>query len=290
MAHPTATAPSPYQASVRDYYEENQVLYDVFWSDRDTLSMGYGFWDVSTHTLAQAMRRQHEEIAAALAVGPGDRVLEAGCGVGGATLHVAGRHDARGLGITLSPTQARRGRENAAARGLTGRAAFAVADFARLGLRDRAFTRVFACESVCHAPDKRVFLQEAFRVLRPGGRILVCDGFLARAPRDAAETRAYRQWCDGWALPDLASIEDFRLGLAAAGFRDVAFTDRTEAVLPSARRIRRLGVTIGSAIRALARLGLMPDSRRRHAIACVRQHGVLASGLARYGYFTAVRP
>ena len=40
----------------------------------------------------------------------------------------------------------------------------------------------------------------------------------------------------------------------------------------------------------LARLGLMAASRRRHAIACVRQHEVLAGGLARYGYFTAARP
>jgi SAM-dependent methyltransferase len=171
-----------------------------------------------------------------------------------------------------------------------GRAAFAVADFGRIGLRDQAFTRMFACESVCHARDKRVFLQEAFRVLRPGGRLLICDGFLARGPRDEAEARGYREWCDGWALPDLASLEGFRLDLAAAGFQDVAFTDRTAAVLPSARRIWWLGITIGSAIRGLARLGLMPDSRRRHAIACVRQHRVLASGLARYGYFTAVRP
>ena len=290
MADPTAAGPSSHQAWVRDYYEENQVLYDVFWSDRDTLSMGYGFWEAGIHTLAEAMRRQHEEIAAALAVGPGDVVLEAGCGVGGAMLHMAGRHGASGLGITLSPKQARRGRENAAGRGLGGRAAFAVADFARSGLRDGAFTRVFACESVCHAQDKSAFLREAFRVLRPGGRILVCDGFLARAPRGPAEMRAYREWCEGWALPDLASVEDFHAAMAGAGFRDVAFSDRTAAVLPSARRIWWLGVTIGSGIRALARLGLMPDSRRRHAIACVRQHGVLAGGLGRYGYFTAVRP
>ena len=290
MADPAAADPSVQRASVRDYYEENQVLYDVFWNDRDTLSMGYGFWDPGIRSLAEAMRRQHEEIAAALAVGPDDFVLEAGCGVGGATLHVVGRHGARAVGITLSPKQARRGRQNAVARAVAARAAFAVTDFTRSGLRDGAFTRVFACESVCHAPDKAAFLAEAFRLLRPGGRLLVCDGFLARAPSDASEARGYREWCDGWALPGLASIADFGAAMSHAGFARVAFTDRSPAVLPSARRIWRLGVTVGTAIRALARLGLMRDSRRRHAIACVRQHGVLARGLARYGYFTGERP
>jgi cyclopropane fatty-acyl-phospholipid synthase-like methyltransferase len=290
MAELPPAKPATHQAWVCDYYEDNQVLYDVFWSDRATLSMGYGFWPPGTRTLAEAMRRQHEEIAAGLEVGPGDVVLEAGCGVGGATLHLVERRGARGVGITLSPTQARRGRSSAERRALDARAAFAVSDFLRSGFRDGAFTRVFACESACHATDKGAFLSEAFRVLRPGGRLLVCDGFLARAPRDAAEERAYREWCDGWALPGLASVEGFRAALHQAGFERVVFADRTAAVLPSARRIWWLGATLGSAIRALTALRLTPASRARHAVACLRQHQVLSGGLAQYGVFTAARP
>lgn len=290
MADPSSATPAAHQAWVRDYYEENQVLYDVFWSDPDTLSMGYGFWDAGARTLAEAMRRQHEEIGAGLRVGDADAVLEAGCGVGGALLHLAQRHGARGVGLTLAPTQARRGSTTARERGLDGRAAFVVADFQRAGLRDGAFTRLFACESVCHATDKAAFVAEAARLLRSGGRILVCDGFLARPPAAAEEARAYREWCDGWALPGLATIDEFGAALRQAGFEEVAFTDRTEAVLPSARRIWWLGATVGSVIRVLRRAGLAPESRRRHAIACVRQYRVLAGGLARYGYFTARKP
>jgi cyclopropane fatty-acyl-phospholipid synthase-like methyltransferase len=290
MAERLPVSGATHRARVRDYYEENQVLYDVFWSDRDTLSMGYGFWDGGARTLAQAMRRQHDEIAATLAAAAGDRVLEAGCGVGGATLHLAASCATRGLGITLSPTQARRAYRSAAARALGARASFAVADFARSGLRSGTFARVFACESVCHAVDKSAFLAEASRLLRPGGRLLVCDGFLARPPRHAGEERAYREWCDGWALPGLATVEGFRQALEETGFARIAFIDRTRAVLPSARRIWWLGATVGSGIRVLSRLGLMPDSRRRHAIACLRQHDVLAGGLGCYGMFVADRP
>jgi SAM-dependent methyltransferase len=170
------------------------------------------------------------------------------------------------------------------------RASFAVADFTRAGLADGAFTRIFACESVCHAADKRAFLAEAFRLLRPGGRLLVCDGFLSGRLVSGAEERAYREWCLGWALPGLDTVEAFGAAMAEAGFTEVAFADRTEAVLPSARRIRRLGLTIGALVRGLARLGLVPDSQARHAVACLRQHDVLAGGVARYGVFIGVRP
>jgi cyclopropane fatty-acyl-phospholipid synthase-like methyltransferase len=287
MAAPTATDPTAYQDWIRGYYDENQVLYDVFWSDRQTLSMGYGFWAPGTRSLSEAMANQHREMAERLAVGPSDVVLEAGCGVGGATVHICSRHGARGTGITLSHRQARRGRLNAQDRQVAERASFVVADFTRTGFADASFTRVFACESVCHALDKRAFAAEAARVLKPGGRLLVCDGFLARSELSAAEELAYREWCEGWALPGLATVDAFRDALGAAGFTRVEFVDRTDAVLRSARRIWWLGVTIGSAIWCLHKVGLARRSQVRHALACVRQYQVLAAGLARYGIFTA---
>jgi SAM-dependent methyltransferase len=186
--------------------------------------------------------------------------------------------------------QARRGRRHARQRNVGDRASFAVADFARAGFADGAFTRLFACESVCHAADKDAFVAEAFRLLSPGGRLLVCDGFLARRALSPREERSYREWCEGWALPGLSTVEGFGAALSEAGFVDVAFADRTHAVLPSARRIRRLGLTIGSIVRGLHRLRLVPASQARHAIACLRQYEVLAGGLARYGIFTAARP
>jgi cyclopropane fatty-acyl-phospholipid synthase-like methyltransferase len=290
MAQSMPTDPAAVRAAVRRYYDENQALYDVFWSDRRTLSMGYGFWDGSTRTLSDALLNQHREIARRLAVGPDDVVLEAGCGVGGATVHLCVQHHVRGTGITLSAVQAERGRRNAERREVGARASFAVADFMRAGLAGGAFTRVFACESVCHADDTRAFLAEAFRLLRPGGRLLVCDGFLGRRPRGANEDRAYREWCQGWALPGLDTVEAFGAAMAEAGFAEVTFADRTDAVLPSARRIRRLGWTVGAVIRCLHSVGLAPESQARHAVACLRQHDVLAGGLACYGVFTGVRP
>jgi cyclopropane fatty-acyl-phospholipid synthase-like methyltransferase len=276
-----------HRTEVRRYYDENQVLYDVFWSDRGTLSMGYGFWGPATRRLSEALIDQHREMASRLDVAPGERVLEAGCGVGGATLHLCAAHGTRATGITLSERQAQRCRANAVDKRVAHLASFAVADFTRTGFAEGAFGRLLACESVCHAVDKRDFAAEAFRLLRAGGRMLVADGFLVRRDLSPTDERAYREWCEGWAVPGLTTVDEFRAALVAAGFTNVLFTDRTAAVLPSSRRIRRLGITIGAALWGLARLRLAPASQVRHARACVRQHTLLVRGAAVYGIFTA---
>src|SRR5262249_61032029 len=87
------------------------------------------------------------------------------------------------------------------------------------------------------APSKAGFLREAHRLLRPGGRIVVIDGFLADRPRGVAEDRLLDECSHGWAVPALASVKEFADGLTAAGFRDVAFAEGPLTIMPSARRI-----------------------------------------------------
>jgi tocopherol O-methyltransferase len=276
-----------HQARVRRYYDENQVLYDLFWTDRESLSMSYGFWEAGTRRVKDALLNQQREIAARLEVGPADVVLDAGCGIGGACILLARERGARAFGITLSARQAALASRNAAQAGVSGRTAFLVADYLRSGFRDASFTRLFASESACYAESKPEFAREAFRLLAPGGRVVVADGFLARPGLAPEEQRLYFEWCDGWALSSLESVDGFRAALEAAGFVGVSFVERTREVMPSARRIRRIGRVALPIIRGLRRLRLVPEGQIAHAIACVRQHTVLERRIGVYGVFTA---
>ena len=65
------------------YYRECWLDYRFFWINRKNLGMHFGYWDETTRTHAQSLLRTNEVMADAVDIGPGDRVLDAGCGVGG---------------------------------------------------------------------------------------------------------------------------------------------------------------------------------------------------------------
>ena len=70
-------------------------------------------------------------------------------------------------GITLSKSQVKRGGELAAVQGL-GNCSFQVMDALHMDFPDDTFDLVWACESGEHMPDKKKYIEEMTRVLKPG--------------------------------------------------------------------------------------------------------------------------
>lgn len=76
------------------------------------------------------------------------------------------------VGITLSGNQAKRAAELAEQQGVPN-AEFRVMDALAMDFPDDTFDLVWACESGEHMPDKKRYIEEMTRVLKPGGRIVV---------------------------------------------------------------------------------------------------------------------
>ena len=74
-----------------------------------------GFWEPGTRSRAQAIRNMDRLVACELALPPGSRVLDAGCGVGGTSMLLAEEHGLDVVGITISDDQLERARRAAAA-------------------------------------------------------------------------------------------------------------------------------------------------------------------------------
>src|SRR5207249_577128 len=115
-------------------------------------------------------------------------------------------------------------------------------DFMRTGFPDVQFDVFWAIESLCHAADKRGVLREANRVLKPGGRLVVADGFLDREPENSGEAKKLGNFCRGLVVPGLARSNDFGSTLASAGFGSIQRWDKTQAILKSSRRMRRMSL------------------------------------------------
>ncbi|MCD9143900.1 SAM-dependent methyltransferase [Streptomyces albireticuli] len=123
---------------------------------------------------SQAQDRYTDYLIGKLDPRPGDHVLDIGCGTGRSALKLVRQRDVRVTGVAISKEQIARANRLATEHGLTDRLTFEHADAMALPYEDGTFDRAWAVESLCHM-DRAKALQEAWRVLRPGGDLLVLE-------------------------------------------------------------------------------------------------------------------
>ncbi len=126
-------------------------------------------------------------------LGPGDVLLDIGCGPGSITLDLAERV-ARAVGVDGAPEAIDRARRDAAAKG-GSRAVFQRADVYALPFRDESFDIVYAHQLLQHLSAPVVALREASRVLKRGGVLAVRDSDYGTMVHDPHEPRIDR-WLD----------------------------------------------------------------------------------------------
>ncbi len=164
-----------------------------------------------------------------------DRVLDAGCGVGGAAIFLNTMKKAEVTGISLSEKQIEFAKEQVTKYYPGANVRFEVMDFTNTSFPDNSFDVVWACESVCQA-DKKAFVKESLRILKNGGRLILTDFFLTKEhQRDNNEW--IRKWCDTWAVTELVTCDYFTQRLAEGGFSNLRSFDYTSNIKHSARRM-----------------------------------------------------
>lgn len=121
-------------------------------------------------------------------VGKDVTVLDVGCGVGGTSRYLAKNlgPKAQVTGITLSPNQVARAQELAVEQDVPN-AKFTVMNALEMDFPDNSFDVVWACESGEHMPDKKKYIEEMMRVLKPGGKFVMAT-WCQRDDRDVPFT------------------------------------------------------------------------------------------------------
>lgn len=225
---------SSVNAEIARYFDRHQIIYSLFWSRS---SLHCGFWFENTKTLAEAIVNTDKFIVESLAVGPTDKVLDAGCGVGGTCIYIAETTGAQVDGITLSDVQLKIARKKAAKSQAAPILNFSKQDFTQTNFKDHTFSKVFGIESICYAQRKIDFLTEAHRIMLTGGKLAVVDLFLTKDELGPQEMKIYKNTIEGCAVPNLSTQDDFRQSLEQAGFEAIVFHDMTKHITRSSHQL-----------------------------------------------------
>ncbi len=269
---------------IQEFYDASSGLWEQVWGEH----MHHGYYgsegsEKKDHRQAQI--DLIEELLTWAGVQTGetskpDRILDVGCGIGGSSLYLAEKFKAAVTGITLSPVQASRASQRATAAGLGDRVDFLVADALQMPFADESFDWVWSLESGEHLPNKIQFLQECYRVLKPGGTLILAtwchrplEGNAGQLTDDERKQLAeiYRVY----ALPFVISLPEYEAIARQVSFQNIHTADWSKAVAPF------WDAAIDSAFNPLALLGLLFAGWQTI-------QGALSLGLMRDGYATGL--
>jgi len=175
-----------------------------------------------------------EEVADGLSIAPGDAILDVGSGIGGPARYMARRFGCRVTGIDLTEEFCEVARRLTALLEFAETVAFEQGNALAMPFEDAAFAGAYSMNVSMNIADKAAFYGEIFRVLRPGGWLVLSE--IARGSGSALEYPT--PWAETEASSFLATPEETEAGLAASGFTDISVRDVKEQTLDFGARSR----------------------------------------------------
>jgi tocopherol O-methyltransferase len=189
----------------------------------ETLAIHFGYYTKGIKTLYEAVFNMNDYVAELLQLQnkKDTHILDAGCGIGGSSIYLAKKYsNVMFTGITIASSQAALATIFAEKRN-TPNTKFITDDYLQTSFPDNSFDGIFALESSCYAADHNAFVNEMYRILKPGGRLVVIDAFRTDRPLKPMMKKIYRRFCVEFGNANLAVISNFKQHVTDKGFVDV---------------------------------------------------------------------
>jgi len=243
-------SPSPEQ-----YYEYlgDDVVegrHGAFTDPAKPLWLNLGYWKTA-RTYPEAAAALAEQLAEAAQLGPNDTLLDVGFGFAEQDLFWAERYGVKHItGVNITAMQVERARTRVAQRGLAERIDLRVGSATELPFEAARFDKVTALECAHHFDTRQRFFEEAFRVLRPGGRLATADGISSAGDPKLGfiNKMALKRWCVP--LANVYDSAEYCRRLSAVGFVNARAQSIRHYVFPGVikyQALRNRGVSLHDA-------------------------------------------
>ncbi|MCB1741510.1 MAG: methyltransferase domain-containing protein [Gammaproteobacteria bacterium] len=216
----------------RRYYDgAADHIYRDIWGENIHL----GYFQTADEDLPSAMERSNHLMAEGGAPRAGQTILEVACGYGAMARFLASTYDCRVQAENISERELNWARQLTEQAGLGDRVNFAFGDFHALSHSDDTFDQYWSQEAFLHAVDKGQVLSEAYRVLKPGGRLVFTDILVRAHTPDEIRERIYERVN----APVMWDADEYRRCLENTGFTVVTEQDWSAHVAPTYAWVRK---------------------------------------------------
>lgn len=212
--------------SVAGHYDELDAFYREVWGEH----LHHGLWVTGRETPEQAARQLTAQVALRARLQKGQKVCDVGSGYGATARYLAEHFGARVTALTLSEKQHAYARQQRVAAGGAPAPTYLRRDWLENALPASSFDAVVAIECASHIADRRRFFEEAFRVLRPGGRLVACLWCSSETPARWQRRLLLNPIVRTGRLAGLDPAGAYRRRCMEAGFTVESLGDRSRAV------------------------------------------------------------
>lgn len=205
----------------KDYYESDDAhnFYYTIWGGED---LHLGIYESEKDTIFEASRRTIQKMAEKSSfVGKKARVIDLGGGFSGSARYLAKNYGWEVVVLNLSGAENQRGRKMNKEQGLDHLIEVVDGNFANIPYPDASFDIVWSQDAILHSDNRSQVLDEAYRVLKPGGEMIFTDPMQA----DECPEGVLQPIYDRIHLISLGSPGFYRDYAKQIGFQDMGYVN-----------------------------------------------------------------
>ena len=274
--------------AIKKYYSDTQFEYRRVWNwrSKDTPALHFGYYDEKATNHHRSVIRANEVLAEWGDIQQDSTIIDAGCGLGHSTLWLAEHYNANVTGITIVPKQVETMQKFIEKKGIKN-VSFLEASYFNMPFEDNSVDIVWAIEAVCHAKDKSQFYKEAYRVLKPGGKLLIGENLRTARPMEPEKESLLKEIFHSWAIPDLDTFEEHRSHALGSGFRSFESKDVTANMMVSYRNLEEMCKRWAWPTKLLNIIGIISTVRRNNMLGSMKQYQAIKQKVFTYNHLLA---